>query len=93
MTKRSTNFTGKKAPRPSHVHSLAQWVGMTEEEVRGVVIEVPETKTLYKFYIRISGIPHYIDRGWFLNDAEAEAYVRITHPRAYAKGVEMRVFR
>ena len=77
---------------PAHVAALAQWVGMSEEDVRGIIIEVPETKTLYKFFVRLDGIEHYLDSGWFASDQEAEAYVKQAHPRAYARGVEMRAF-
>ena len=34
MAKRSTNFTGKKAPKASHVLDLMRWVGMTDEQIR-----------------------------------------------------------
>ena len=66
--------------------------GMSEEEVRGIIIEAPETKTLYKFYVQIAGVEHRIDSGWFASDQEAEAYVKQAHSRAYARGVEMRAF-
>lgn len=89
--KKETTFNHRRI-EPAQVASLLSWVGMTEEEVRGIIIEVPEPKKLYKFYMEVAGVPHQIDRGWFLNDADAEAYVRNTHPRAYARGIEMRVF-
>ena len=37
MAKRSTNFTGKKPIKGSHVLDLMRWVGMTEAEIRAAL--------------------------------------------------------
>ncbi len=37
MAKRSTNFTGKKPIKGSHVLSLMQWVGMTDAEIKAAI--------------------------------------------------------
>jgi hypothetical protein len=37
MAKRSTNFTGKKPIKGSHVLSLMQWVGMTDAEIKAAL--------------------------------------------------------
>ena len=37
MAKRSTNFTGKKPMKGSHVLNLMRWVGMTDEEIKNAV--------------------------------------------------------
>jgi hypothetical protein len=37
MAKRSTNFTGKKPIKGSHVLSLMEWVGMTDAEMKAAL--------------------------------------------------------
>lgn len=37
MPKRSTNFTGKKPIKGSHVIDLMRWVGMTDAEIRAAI--------------------------------------------------------
>ena len=37
MTKRSTNFTGKKPIKGSRVLSLMQWVGMSDAEIKAAL--------------------------------------------------------
>lgn len=37
MSKRSTNFTGKKPIKGRHVLSLMEWVGMTEAEIKAAL--------------------------------------------------------
>lgn len=37
MSKRSTNFTGKKPIKGSHVLSLMQWVGMSDAEIKAAL--------------------------------------------------------
>ncbi len=37
MAKRSTNFTGKKPIKGSHVLDLMRWVGMTDEEIKAAL--------------------------------------------------------
>lgn len=51
MSKRSTNFTGKKPMKASHVLSLMQWVGMSDDEIRAAVTEQQEvTRKIARTY-------------------------------------------
>jgi predicted Fe-S protein YdhL (DUF1289 family) len=36
MAKRSTNFTGHKPMKAQHMVSIAQWLGMTDEEIKAM---------------------------------------------------------
>jgi len=44
MSKKSTNFTGKKPGKPSHLLDLMKWVGMTDEEIRAALLKQKEGK-------------------------------------------------
>ena len=62
------------------------------DDVRGIVIG-GDTATLYKFFtILPPGVEHFLGKGWFSSDAEAEAHARHTWPACYQNGIEMRVF-
>ena len=37
MTKRSTNFTGKKPIKGGHMLDLMRWVGMTDAEIKAAL--------------------------------------------------------
>lgn len=37
MSKRSVNFTGRKPMKAGHILSMMEWLGMTEEEIRGAI--------------------------------------------------------
>lgn len=71
-----------------------QWIAGTADFVRGTIIG-PITVP-YEFWIvdEIAGQPfdRRLDRGFFEDDDQAEAWVKEHYPAEYAKGIEMRVF-